>query len=467
MVGTYTVTETVSAKSLKIYAGQWVGILKPAVDGSDNPLGDLDPGCMPGCHSADTQTKFTDWRKSGHSEVMVKGMAEGSHYTLANCAKCHSVGGTYLGADTSAGSFRDVIAAAGYTNATFLSKLIPSLDPAVTEKSKFFQGFPQVLKLSEIQCEACHGPNSNGDVHGLARPNAADAAAARISFSADVCGVCHGEPLRHGRYQEWRESGHGDFETAIHEGLGTGGVGVNSGCGGCHAGQGFPLFVAQLEGGNPHRTLNAAKYCRARVPPDGQRPAANLRHSAIPRTMSASCPVSWATSSTLRGDFQSGGAFDGNTPLLPAGFQANGVGRGALCITCHNSRNGGSGTTVGLHEDGDPIFGTFTSYASPHEAAQGDVLMGRNAYFFGSGQIGQRSKHSLLADACVTCHLEKTPADPACWRRPHHRRCRDEPLLRHHHRSDEDGGRSGQRPLPAVPRQFRGHGCPEDVHHCL
>jgi hypothetical protein len=39
--------------------------------------------------------------------------------------------------------------------------------------------------------------------------------------------------------------------------------------------------------------------------------------------------------------------------------------------------------------------------------------MGRNAYFFGNGQIGQRSKHSLLADACVTCHLEKTPADPA------------------------------------------------------
>ena len=67
----------------------------------------------------------------------------------------------------------------------------------------------------------------------------------------------------------------------------------------------------------------------------------------------------------LRGDFQSGGAFDGNTPLLPAGFQANGVGRGALCITCHNSRNGGSGTTVGLHEDGDPIFG---NPSSPHTA---------------------------------------------------------------------------------------------------
>ena len=48
VVGTYTVTETVSAKSMKIYAGKWVGILKPAVDGSDNPRGDLDPGCLPG-----------------------------------------------------------------------------------------------------------------------------------------------------------------------------------------------------------------------------------------------------------------------------------------------------------------------------------------------------------------------------------------------------------------------------------
>ncbi len=94
---------------------------------------------------------------------------------------------------------------------------------------------------------------------GLAKPDPADAEAARVSFSADVCGPCHGEPLRHGRYQEWRESGHGDFETAIGEGLGTGGVGANAGCGGCHTGQGFPLFVAQLEGGNPLRTSQRGK----------------------------------------------------------------------------------------------------------------------------------------------------------------------------------------------------------------
>ena len=48
VVGTYTVAETVSGKSMKIYAGRWVGILQPAVDGSDNPRGDVDPGCLIG-----------------------------------------------------------------------------------------------------------------------------------------------------------------------------------------------------------------------------------------------------------------------------------------------------------------------------------------------------------------------------------------------------------------------------------
>jgi hypothetical protein len=489
VVGTYTVTETVAAQSLQIYAGQWIGLLKPAADGSDNPRGDIDPGCLNAglCHSAATLAKFTDWKNSGHSEVMVVGMSEGSHYSLGTCAKCHSVGGTYLGADASAGSFRDVAAAAGYTNATFLSKLIPSLDPAVIQKSKFFQGFPQVLQLSEIQCENCHGPNSNGDVHGPAKPNPADAKAARVSFSSDVCAPCHGEPLRHGRFQEWRESGHGNFETAIHEGI-TGvatatpfGTGPNTSCAGCHTGQAFPAWLAQLQGGNPLRSLTAANTTAL----------AGLRTNNVQPQTCATChtphdvgklPGLVGNIIVLRGDYQSGGLFAGNTPLLPSGFQANGVGKGALCITCHNSRNGGLGNpdpnattgnrilpvTASLHEDNDVNFGVpytgayptpaaaatstfalfingvnapgdapdaanygsplymatantpatstrsaFNSYSSPHEAAQGDALMGRNAYFFGSGQIGQRSKHSLLADACVTCHLEKTPADPA------------------------------------------------------
>ncbi len=106
-----------------------------------------------------------------------------------------------------------------------------------------------------------------------------------------------------------------------------------------------------------------------------------------------------------------------NTSLLPGGFIANGVGRGAQCITCHNSRNGepvSGGGNPTLHEDGDTNWGTQVSttvngYNAPHDAAQGDVLMGRNAYYV----TGARSKHSFLADTCATCHMELTTPPPA------------------------------------------------------
>lgn len=30
-----------------------------------------------------------------------------------------------------------------------------------------------------------------------------------------LCGACHGEPARHGRFQPWEERGHGNLELAI------------------------------------------------------------------------------------------------------------------------------------------------------------------------------------------------------------------------------------------------------------
>ena len=105
-----------------------------------------------------------------------------------------------------------------------------------------------------------------------------------------------------------------------------------------------------------------------------------------------------------------------NTPKLPGGFAATGVGRGAICIICHNSRNGGgSGAFASdsfLHMDGDPVFGNLTGYSGPHEANQGDVLMGYNAYFVGNASPTSspyRSPHSLIVGSCVNCHMEQTP----------------------------------------------------------
>jgi len=85
-----------------------------------------------------------------------------------------------------------------------------------------------------------------------------------------------------------------------------------------------------------------------------------------------------------------------NTPMLPSGFAATDVGRGAMCITCHNTRNG-------AHND---ALGNPPNYTAPHTPAQGDVLMGQNAYFV---DVGNRSAHSFINDTCATCHMEITP----------------------------------------------------------
>lgn len=86
----------------------------------------------------------------------------------------------------------------------------------------------------------------------------------------------------------------------------------------------------------------------------------------------------------------------GNTAILPAGFEALGVGRGALCMTCHNSRNGAH------NDEATPT----TDDRAPHTASQADMLMGQNAYFV---SVGERSKHSLITDTCTMCHMELSP----------------------------------------------------------
>lgn len=437
--GTYVITEnkTATVRTITIYAGTYLGMLVPTSD--DNPLGAVDTTCTNtngACHPGGSaffatpynggvqffsttpiNTVFSQWSASGHRQIMVRGMQLGSSYSLNACAKCHSVGWTQYSSATRSFGFREVAAAVGFTDAAWRGNA-----------PTFFKGFPQVLKLSEVQCETCHGPNSNAHATGVP-----DTIASRFSVASDVCGVCHGEPLRHGRYQEWRESGHGDFQTAMSRGLNANGIGPNPSCGGCHTGQGFPLFLSQLQGTNgnpvsPLRTLSAANIAALSfLTTDNVQPQTCAVCHQVHNPGQQSGLVGNIV--ILRGNYQPGGSFDGITPLLPAGFQANGVGKGALCITCHNSRNGGvaAQNTATLHEDGDPNFGALASYDAPHEACQGDVIMGRNAYFFSSPvagedltlpgfprtpQVGQRSRHSFLADVCVTCHVQRTPTDP-------------------------------------------------------
>jgi ssDNA-binding Zn-finger/Zn-ribbon topoisomerase 1 len=214
-----------------------------------------------------------------------------------------------------------------------------------------------------IQCENCHGPQ-NSDAHGQT--------AARVSLSSDVCGSCHGEPARHGRFQQWQLSGHANFETAISEG-------TNASCAKCHSAQGFMQWGDK--GYASTATINVT-WTADEVQPQ----TCVVCHDPHAEGTTSSA----GTNAQMR--------VQNNTPVLDAGFAATNVGKAAECITCHNSRRG-------LKDD--QHFTASSAAQAPHEGPQADIVLGQNLFF---AKVGTKGYHGMLADSCVTCHMRDSAA---------------------------------------------------------
>ncbi len=361
--GLYTLTvtdltgETPQEVSLEIYGGTWLG----AISGTTNDGTILANDCT-GCHDGRTAAdKFTPWRESGHAEIFQQNLDTSTHYGTS-CLPCHTVGfdeGVENGGFDDVDQYDDFIAADLFNH--------PGDNWATV-----VDDFPQVAKLAQVQCESCHGPQSGG-AHQLAE--------SRISLSADVCATCHGEPVRHGRFQQWQISGHANFPLAIEES-------TSGSCSRCHTVNGFLKWLPVLLDEDPN------------TDPLDDVEVTWTADEAFPQTCVA-CHDPHDPGSV------SGDATDvttriyGDTPPLIAGFQVFGAGQGAICMTCHNSRRG-------LKNDGnfDDIAGTGEVSRAPHGSAQTDVLMGQNAYFV---TVGNRGAHSLVENSCVNCHMEQTP----------------------------------------------------------
>ena len=349
--GAYLIEQEITEATIAIFAGTYVGGIN-GQDAEGNPT----MTCSQ-CHSATVE----EWAPSGHAHIFSDNVNTSDHYS-ESCLPCHTVG--YL-------SGANGIDEASDWDAFIDSGLLHDTSP--TNWTTILADYPATAQLSNIQCENCHGPQSSG-IHVQGR-------AARISISSDVCGTCHGEPPRHGRYQQWEESGHGNFELAIEEGL-------SSNCARCHAGQGFLAYIQQpdltknLQGadGNATEEELIALGCG----PDQVQPqtCAVCHDPHFVGTVSGD-----ATDATVR--------IEGDTPILASGFKATNVGKGAICFVCHNTRRG-------LRNDANPP----TSFSAPHEPSQADVMMGQNVFFV---EVGQRSSHANLKNSCVTCHMEATP----------------------------------------------------------
>ncbi len=372
VVGMYTVTVTDTTQlpgtdviTLEIHAGTWRGvIIGQDADGLPNP----DTACT-GCHDGSpAEDQFTPWRETGHAAIFSDLIDTNTHYG-ENCFECHSVG---FNKDESAanGGFDDSV---DYED--FLSSgLINNPGDNWTE---ILANFPETASKANIQCENCHGPQTDSGAHMMGTP--------RVGLSADICATCHGEPLRHARFQQWQLSGHGNYELAIDE-AGSGN------CSRCHTANGFLEWLPILLDDDPLTDPTASVT------------VAWTEDEAHPQTC-VTCHDPHANGSTSGINTNATVRISGSTPPLIGGFKAVGVGRGAICMTCHNSRRG-------LHNDTlfGEIAGTSDTSRAPHGSAQSDMLMGQNAYFVNTGI---RGNHSLVEDTCVNCHMEQTPPPAA------------------------------------------------------
>ncbi|HEX5054833.1 MAG TPA: carboxypeptidase regulatory-like domain-containing protein [Planctomycetota bacterium] len=356
--GAYLLTVTdragpvVSAFSMTIYAAEWNGGII-GIDAQGRP----ETICATSCHTTYENQYFTKWVNTGHAEIFTDNLNSGGHYGK-DCFACHTVG--YNPAADN-GGFDD-----SQHFGDFMAAVFPNgaSHPSPDNWSNVVANWPKQAKLANIQCENCHGPGGDGGAHR----NPSVVGSPRFSVSAAVCGSCHGEPKRHARYQQWQESGHGNFETALAEG-------TNDSCAKCHSAQGFLQWV----GNGLDPAFNAV------APPAGEVEPITCVVCHDPHDVG-----------TVSGDSNNVKMrVEGDSPPLMAGFTAYGLGHGATCIVCHNSRRGSAESAINSTPD-----------RAPHGGTQGDVLMGENLFFV---TAGGRGPHSLISNTCTKCHMALTP----------------------------------------------------------
>jgi hypothetical protein len=373
VVGTYQLTESNSGAIIDVHAGRYHGVIDPVLTLGSVQFGDGRPVADPSCTSCHYEggaapANFDTWRNTGHAEAFTQGITTNSHFG-ERCFACHAVGfGKENGIDDTPNydAFMTDLSDAQHASPPSIAGLWESM----------LQDQPDTARLSNIQCENCHGPQNYTNAH-MDQPGAP-----RVSLSADVCGSCHGEPERHGRFQQWLLSNHADYDLARERGAGGFAPGN---CGRCHSGNGF-IAWSKLDF-DPHQEVDVTWD----------------EDTVVPQVCAA-CHNPHDTGTTSGSDGTDAKVrVMGDTHELIAAFTATNVGKGATCMTCHNSRaelprNDASWDSL---PDDEKVDG------HPHHGVQADLIMGQNAYFLSPTEL-VRGKHSLIEDVCVTCHMNKT-----------------------------------------------------------
>ncbi len=384
--GAYTVTESVSGRTLTIYAATWDGVsgLVPSPGTGDDYVVQ---GCTSACHVGSPQLlqvtlpgtapdMFKFWATTKHASALADGLDGrlGVDFGPA-CLACHTLGDL----PGMTGGFGTAAAAQQWS--------VPAtLEPG--NYASLVASAPELAKLGNVQCENCHGPK-NLDVMGL------DDTAAK-SFGAGVCAGCHSQA------SEWKGSLHANLQVAVSEGSTDGPAPAN--CARCHSAQGFAAYTQELQAG-----CAAAGSAACLLTSDGSPPVDGGANAADGATFArlglGPGDVQPQTCAACHDPHDVAGlpaqlrVYDSTPTTLMNGLRVTGAGAGLTCMVCHNSR-----PAFAEVDDTTLVANGLTASSSmvlPHNGTQTDVLFGANAYFMPSVTP---SPHLAVADTCAGCH---------------------------------------------------------------
>ncbi len=178
---------------------------------------------------------------------------------------------------------------------------------------------------------------------------------------------------------DWPKSHHANKQRAVDEATWEGRQEAAAHCGRCHSEQGFKQWLPQLMKGDPGFFKK----------PDGSK-ADEAFIKSLGMTKDQVRPITCAVCHTTPPALQ----IQGNIPMLPNGLAIRGLGKGALCMACHNTREGRITWDSPDHK----------RFTQPHDAAQTDVLLGKNVYFYNDTGDTASPHAGFVGDSCVTCH---------------------------------------------------------------
>ena len=311
------------------------------------------------CHSGgiSAEDMYQPWTTTAHSMIFSNGINGYLGSYSLSCIKCHTVG---YDTNTNAvnGGFDDIMAQTGWTF------------PTVMTNSNWAAMPPSLQNLANIQCENCHGPGSQhayalGDTNLITR-----------TVDSGDCNQCHDAPSHHIYGTEWYASRHA---------LTTGPSSVN--CLPCHSANGFIARAATNYAIMPTLTATFASIsCQTCHEPHGITVPTNNPH--LIRAMGA--------------------------VKMPDGTVITNAGEGAVCLECHQVRNGAATNQLVKYPIGQPTWFGGSSFGV-HDNPQGDMIEGVNAFTY--GQTIPSSAHRIaVTNLCVGCHMQTlASSDPGLY----------------------------------------------------